>query len=374
MALTTPILYTQVAFDASNNQVFRFNVIGGDQVTGSTITIRDNATLSQIYTTTVTSYAYSITVPAGSLRNGTYYQAYITTHNATGETSEQSNTIQFWCYTTPTFEFSNLPSTHILTSASYIFSVTYNQAQNEPLNAYKFDLYDNTGILLSTSSTKYTSTTSVPLTVSWAFSGFEDKTIYKIQCTGTTSEGTLIDTGLITITIQYSGVRSYSNLYLTNNCEDGNITIESNVLAIDGETNPANPTYIDDKEIDLTADGSYVKWEQEYQLPNDYTMRVWGRNFTANSSVVGELNNLLELMNTSGDIVSISYWEDATTAWYQLRAQDIESTWAYVMKSDAITKPSDNQYLFLWLRCDGGLYDLKIENLGADWDEEANGA
>ena len=373
MALTTPILYTQVAFDASNAQTFKFNVIGGDQVTGSTIVIKDNATLSQVYTTTVTSYAYSITVPAGSLTNGKYYQAYITTHNAAGETSEPSNTIQFYCYTTPSFEFSNLPSTHILNNASYIFSVTYNQEQKEPLNAYRFDLYDNTGILLSTSSTKYTSTTSVPITVSWAFSGFEDKTIYKIQCTGTTSEGTIVDTGLITITIQYSGVRSYSNLYLTNNCNDGNITIESNVLAIDGEANPANPTYIDDKEIDLRADGSYVKWQQGYQLPNDYTMRIWGRAFNANTEVSGDPNNLLELMNADGDIVYVSYWEDATNAWYEMKVKDIGSTWAYVIKSTTIPKPTDNDYIFMWLRCDGGLYDLKIENLGADWNEEAAG-
>lgn len=369
MALTTPILYTQVAFDASKDQAFKFNVIGGDQVTGSTIVIKDNATLSQIYTTTVTSYAYSITVPAGSLTNGTYYQAYITTHNAAGETSPQSNVIQFYCYTTPSFAFSNIPSTNIITNVSYIFSVTYAQEQNEPLNAYKFDLYDNTGVLLSSSSTKYTTSTAVPITVSWAFSGFEDKTIYKIQCTGVTSEGTLVDTGLVTITIQYSSIRSYSNLYLTNNCEDGNIIIESNVLTIDGETNPPNPTYIDDKEIDLTADGSYVKWEQGYELSNDYTMRVWGRNFTANTSVVGEPNNLLELKNASGGMVYISYWEDATDAWYELKAKDLYSTWSYVIKSTTISKPTDNDYLILWLRCDGGLYDLKIENLGADWSE-----
>ena len=35
MALTTPILYTQVAFDASKHQAFKFNVIAGDQVTGA---------------------------------------------------------------------------------------------------------------------------------------------------------------------------------------------------------------------------------------------------------------------------------------------------------------------------------------------------
>ena len=44
MALTRPSLYTIAAFDASQAQTFRFNVIGGDTVTGSTLTIKNNAT------------------------------------------------------------------------------------------------------------------------------------------------------------------------------------------------------------------------------------------------------------------------------------------------------------------------------------------
>ena len=144
-------------------------------------------------------------------------------------------------------------------------------------------------------------------------------------------------------------------------------------MAIDGEANPANPTYIDGKEIDLRADGSYVKWQQGYQLPNDYTMRIWGRAFNANTEVNGDPNNILELMNADGDIVYVSYWEDATNAWYEMKVKDIGSTWAYVIKSTTIPKPTDNEYVFMWLRCDGGLYDLKIENLGANWNEEAVG-
>lgn len=368
MALTTPILYTQVAFDASNAQTFRFNVIGGDQVTGATITIKDNASLVTAYTGTSTSFAYSITVPAGSLTNGQYYQASIVTHNAAGESSAQSNTIQFYCYSAPTFTFSNLPSTHIINNASYVFDVTYNQAEGETLNAYKFDLYDNTGVLLSTSSTKYVSSQGLPLTVSYTFSGFEDKTIYRIQCTGTTVNGTLVDTGLVTISVQYETARGYSYLYLTNNCEDGNITVESNIVSINGVAYPDSPTYLSTGQIDLTSDGSYVKWVEGYQLPDDYTMKIWGRAFKANTDQTKEPVNIVSLANSSGDIVSISYWEDTTKAWYQMRVQDVYEKYAYIIKSATIDKPTSTQFLFLWIRCVGGLYDLKIENLGTDWD------
>lgn len=368
MALTTPILYTQVAFDASNNQVFRFNVIGGDQVTGATITIKNNVSLVTAYTGTSTSYAYNITVPAGSLTNGQYYQASIVTHNAAGESSQPSNTIQFYCYTAPTFTFSNLPSTRIINNASYVFDVTYNQTEGETLNAYRFDLYDNTGVLLSTSSTKYVSSGGLPLTVSYTFSGFEDKTVYGIQCTGSTVNGTLVDTGLITISVQYETARGYSYLYLTNNCEDGNITIESNVVGINGTSQPDPLTYLSTGQVDLRQDDSYVKWVEGYQLPDDYTMKIWGRAFTANTDTTKEPVNIVSLANSSGDFVTISYWEDTTNAWYQMRVQDVNEQYAYVIKSATITKPTSAQFLFLWIRCVGGLYDLKIENLGADWD------
>ena len=56
-----------------------------------------------------------------------------------------------------------------------------------------------------------------------------------------------------------------------------------------------------------------------------------------------------------------------------MKVKDIGSTWAYVIKSTTIPKPTDNEYVLMWLRCDGGLYDLKIENLGANWNEEAVG-
>lgn len=367
MALTTPILYSQVAFDASKAQTFRFNVIGGDQVTGSTITIKDNATLTQIFTTTVTSYAYSITVPAGLLTNGAYYQASIVTHNAVGESSATSNVIQFWCYAAPTLSFVDLPSTHIINSASYTFNVMYNQLQGEALNAYKFDLFDDAGELLSTSGAKYDQSSAVPLTLVYTFSGFEDKAQYKIQCTGATVNGTVVDTGLVTISVQFKSVREYSNLYLTNNCADGNIIIESNVTSIDGVSNPVNPTYVDDKEVDLTEDGSWVKWSKGYVLPDNYTIKLWGRDFVPNVDTAKEPNNLIELENASGGVVSLSYWENTTKAWYELKVKTADSTWAYVIKSAQINKPADGAYLFMWIRCDGALYDVKIENLGVNW-------
>ena len=72
MALTTPILYSVNAFDATQAQVFNFNVLGGNQVTANTLTIKNNATLSTVYSATQTTFKFEHTLPANTLTNGNY--------------------------------------------------------------------------------------------------------------------------------------------------------------------------------------------------------------------------------------------------------------------------------------------------------------
>ena len=48
MALTTPLLYTVPAFDATNEQVFTFLSVGGSQVVANTLTIKNMVTGEQI--------------------------------------------------------------------------------------------------------------------------------------------------------------------------------------------------------------------------------------------------------------------------------------------------------------------------------------
>ena len=97
MALTTPTLMQQNAFDATQAHVFTFNVYSGSQITGSKLTIKNNATLETAYDGTITSYAFEHTVPANTLTNGVYYQASIQTMDAQGNFSPASNIIQFYC-------------------------------------------------------------------------------------------------------------------------------------------------------------------------------------------------------------------------------------------------------------------------------------
>lgn len=382
MALTTPSLLTVDAFDASvvydsqsiggseiGGKAFKFNVRGGDQVVANTLTVLNNVTLQQAYSATQQTYAFQHILPANTLTNGSYYQATLTTTNADGDASAASSAIQFYCYATPGVEFTNLPSPALIQNSSYTFEVAYTKTGTDAvdtLNEYVFNLYNQSGTLVSTSGTLYDSSGSIPLRVSYTFTGFEDNSQYTIQMVGHTTHGMRVSTPLVSFNVRYTRPTAYSFLVLTNNCQEGNITVQSNVTSIKGESNPSPPTYIDDKEVDLTADGSWVKWPDGYIVSNDWTARIWGRQFTPEATI-------FQFSNTSGDIVKIIYHEgqydieDDTTkdmAWVELNAVNKGFDVGYTIYNNYIGKPEDTEQIFIWIRRINNLYDIKIENRG----------
>lgn len=366
MALTTPILNSVAAFDAGYPQRFTFNVVGGDQVTGSTLTIKtNNAAATTVATIDTTSFDYYTILPAGKLSNGGYYQAYIQTKNAAGAKSEPSNIIQFRCFTTPVFEFD--PAVSTVTNSSASFSVTYDQLQKEVLAQYRFYLYNQAGVRISDSGVIYTNSTDVPFSASYLFTGFSNNSTYQIECIGTTSDNTVITTGRSTFTVTYDSPSVYSDFVITNNCDGGYMTITSNIIGIDGDVFPKPPKYVNDpystqtnpkKELDLTDSGAYAVWDSGYIVTDNYSLGAWIRNPVPNSI-------LIQLRNNDDDAVTIWYMTNGTKSWIELYVTPEDRKWTYGIKSAEIAVPSNDEQLFIKLICENNLYDISIVNRGA---------
>lgn len=357
MALTTPILYSIPAFDATQEQVFTFASVSGAQVVANTLTIKDNATLTTVYSQTQTTFKFEHTLPANTLTNGTYYQATLTTKDAQGNESTASAPIQFYCYTQPEFAISNMPVGNIVTNSSFAFNVTYNQAQGELLNSYVFNLYSASGVLISSSGVLYNTSSVLPVTLSYLFSGFEDNTAYFIEATGITAENTQITTGRISFTANYTAPDVFSFFFVNNNCKGGYITIRSNVIGIDGVSYPETPVYIGNKEIDLRQIGYYVEWKEGFDFSGDWTTRIWGRDFTPNKEI-------FRFSATDGSIITIVYRTNDAQCWFEMRAVQGEDTYGYTIESEYIDLPEDTEQVFCWARRVNNLYELKIENRG----------
>lgn len=363
MSLLKPILLTQAAFDSTNASTFTFSVpTGSDQVTQNRLTILNQSTGAQVYQATQTTFAYSHIVPSGTLTNGTYYSAYINTYNATGDISANSNIIQFYCYSTPTFVFSNIPTGNIIANSTFDFQVTYNQAESELLNSYEYFLYDTQNIEIANSGILYVgSTTATPTTLSYTFSGFADNTSYYVQAIGVTLGGTSISTTLTQISVQYTQPNVFAIVQLTENCNGGYVTVKSNLTDIEGTSNPSPPTYVQsDTAVDLTASGSWVQWGTGYSLTDNFTLQIWGSNFTTNS-------NVITLQNVNGDTIAINYnqgyYQGGSTLQVYCDCVVTSGTLIYYIYSNYINIPATTDTIQIWLRRIDNIYQLDIYNI-----------
>ena len=286
MALTQPILNSIPAFDATQSHVFSFISIGGDQVLGSQLTIYDNETGAQVYQGNYTSFKFEYPLAAGTLTNGKYYNATISTINNASEFSEPSNPVAFYCYTAPVLTITNIPASGTIEQSNYTFQGSYVQAEGELLNGYQYTLYNSNKEQISQSAILYDGL------YQHTFSGMANDTSYYVELSGSTINNTPVSSGLLLFTIRYIQPASFAICDLVNNCENGFIQISSNIVSIDGKSEPDPPKYIDNKEVDLTDDGSWVQWDEGFNMQNDFTMRIWGRSFGDNEPIVTMKNEL----------------------------------------------------------------------------------
>lgn len=354
MALTTPILFSQVAFDSRDSNIFSFDVIGGDQVVKNRLVIMNQSTGNVVYDNVQTTYSFSHELSENVLSNGVYYSAYVITYNSNGTPSARSNLIQFYCYSNPTFQFTNLPDGNIIQNSSFSFEVTYRQNEGELLDTYSFTLYDARQIQVATSGVKYVgSNVGSSTIIKFTFSGLSDGTNYYIKANGQTEQGTLIETDLISINVSYVAPNIFSIIELNNNCSEGYISIKSNIINIKSISKPSPPVYVDDNTaVDARKDGRYVEWNDGFSLSDDFTLSLWGKYFNKNSDII-------KMSDGYGNTIVINYRTDESGKVYA-DATIKNGNIIYYIYSDSINPPVGNKKVQFWLRRISYQYEIKI--------------
>lgn len=360
MALVTPTLLPMAAFDATQQATFTFTVQGSSaQVVANQLTIREQDTNDIVYQEKQETFTYTHVVNADELTNGTYYNATISTFDTNDNQSQESVPIQFWCYTTPTLQFTNIPSSGIITNSSFNFQFTYTQIENEPINSYVVNLFNSSQVQIATSGVQYATTGTPPYSGSYTFTGFENNTVYYVQVTATTTEGTIISTGLQQFTVQYTRPDLFTLVQLTNNCDEGYVTITSNIILIEGSSNPDPPTYINNQEVDLTDEGSWVQWNEGFSITGDMMARVWFRN-------PNEYSTLVQFSNTNGQTIKLNFMlgyenVDSTDMEAYIEAY-VESAagYSYYIYSNYVTPLADTADYVVYLTRVNDIYSLQL--------------
>lgn len=367
MVLIKPTLYSVPAFDSVNPFIFAFTVQGGSQVEANTLQIVNNSTGITVYEKTQTTFKFEHNLAPNTLTNGVYYYAKVKTRNTLGEESPYSNPIPFYCYTTPLIEFINLPVTKIITDSSFNFEFTYSQAQNEKLNSYIVNLYNNAGEILSTSGNKYVGGAIPPNVLSYQFSGFENNSSYKIEVTGITVENTIVTSGKIDFNVRYIVPNVFVLADLTNKCDEGYINIKSNIILIEGESNPSPPVYINNKKIDLRGNNSWVRWTKGYVLNGDFTLGIRGEKLSINktNAILWNENDTQDTPNKIEITLRQGYnYNNPTLQMYVDAYIYNNTTIPYYIYSNYINIPAGLDQLFVWTRRINNIYEIKLENKG----------
>ena len=360
MAMTTPIAQTVNAFDSNNSNVFSFASIGGDQVVKNEIKIINNSTGVTVYINVQTTYQFKQTVPSNTLTNGVYYAVAFRTYDVNNNVSSWSNYVPFYCYTTPTLSL-NINDGATLGSSSYEVALTYSQTQGELLDYATFSLYTINDVLVQESRELYNSSTP-PLTISYMLNGMENNQNYKLIVNTISINGTVVSKQ-ISFNISYTQPSLLSLLSLDpKNC-DGYIDVESNFISINGITNPTTPNYITignnieldnagaDYDITHTITSRWVKWQNGFKIPKDFTLKYWFTP-TNNNATILKLCNIDET-----ECFTLKFYRNSNYDYINL------TTLSGTNMTKQINHINGTDQVFVWIRVVGRVWDFRATTL-----------
>lgn len=288
--LPTPSIIPFSPFDPTKGQTVEF-LYSGNQAVKNRVVITDNATNVTVYDTTQETMELKHKIPTtNNLVAGKKYEIRVQVFDADDNSSNLSEPILFYCFSTPVFAFSSITSGQTYQNASLALKVEYNQAEGEKLRNVQFLQYSHDKVLVTQSDVFYSST-------SYSFYGLEDNTTYYFRAIGETINGMQLDTGYVAINIRYNLLPANLVLQITNNYCEGYIQLASGIKDIDYIT--ANEQYELNGETLVLTDNSLSY--QNLDVEGDFTLFVEAKKLPVANFLVANNNEfILSVINVCG--------------------------------------------------------------------------
>lgn len=422
MALTQPFINTIPAFDAQNGITINLNVLGGDAITKYSFEIMksDGSRLfmpsqkinvnNDIANGTIRTFPITINKNMG-IENNQSYMIKPMTYNDEKPDGVVGQATSFTCYVTPSvniyyYDIQNgqtgyfpFVNNSVVGTATPNIKIQFNPndlnsiAEPNVANVYVYGVNSGVRNLIYSSDDIYNFSYDISTDLYEITTDLADFTI-NINKDGTPSENRLYDSfevewtlrtienfqptlqGLITgINCYYQTLRNSPFLVINNLCSEGKIEINSKLTSYEGTSNPTPPIYINNQEVDLTVDNSWVQWANYFTLEQPYTFRIWGRNFN-----VGEIADLTSSTIPSKHIYIKYNQEDVynevtkTTTNYTFVSlasgqsktiDDVEYFYPYYIESNRILTSSitPTTQLFINVQEQGELFDISFKIL-----------
>jgi hypothetical protein len=308
-----PVLYKIKTFDSTKDNVFKF-VWEGNQSFGNVCTIRDNVTNAIVYSQSEASMRLEHNIVSNTLKNGTWYNVVVASIDVNGNISDYSDPMVFYCLSTPILFFTNIEPNIIIRNASYRISMSYSQAENEPLESYEISLYDNSKNLIQTSGVVYSS-----VNLEYTLTSLEDNQTYYVRGTCYTLNGMDGETDYIPISVNYTQPNYYSLLTLENVKNNGYIKLQSNIRAVECFVD-GTPIFIDGEYID--ARNNIITINKDYALDNDYVIRFSG--YDLKTGLIMQIGNIEIYLVKENDLSYLELYSPILKTNYYCQSNRLE--------------------------------------------------
>ena len=277
MTLSTPLIKKIPAFDPSKNYSVEFSYEGNQAVKNRAIII-DNETYQTVYDNEQERMRLDHVIVANTLEAGKTYQIRIKVYDNYGNESDFSSPVLFYCYTTPSFSFTNITDGMIYRTSVLPVTLNYSQSEGEAFNECQINLYTYDYVLSSSSAVLYDVSS-----LSHTFYGLQNESVYYIRATGRTTHDMPLDTGYIKVNIQY--MMKYSNVIfrVLNLPEIGSISMSSNIIDIDYKLE--NEDYIL-KNGELVIYDNSLTYYDGFSASSEYSVYCKARKLIPNSRFI----------------------------------------------------------------------------------------
>lgn len=226
--LLKPIVSAVSVFDPTKDFTFNFSYEDNQAIKNRAV-VTDTSTYKVVYDKVQIGLILSHTIPANTLSVGKQYTISIQVFDNYGNSSALSDEVLFYCYSTPSFVFSNLP-TGDYQNSNIDLSILFSQKEKETLKSCQFFMYSYDKTLINKSNTLFDVSSG---NVNYKFSGLKNNEIYYFRAIGETLHGFNLDTGYCKVSVKYVTYPANLILSIENNKCNGYVSIDSNIYDVE---------------------------------------------------------------------------------------------------------------------------------------------
>lgn len=290
--LQTPSINLIQPFDPINEFTINF-VYSDNQIIKNRAIITDNSTSKVVYDNTILSMRLQHTIPANTLSSGHQYLIQVQVFDADGNSSNLSQALIFYCYSTPSFSFINISEDMLYKNASINLALSYFQSENEPIKNFEFFKYSYNKTMLENSPVLYKESNMV-----YSFYGLENNTYYYFRAIGETLHGIPLDTGYIKVNVSFNIIPANIFFQAENDYKNGYVSIKLNIKNIGYELK--NDDY-ELKDGMLILRDNTLTYNDGFTIDDDFSLFVEAKNLPLRTFLTTNNNTFsLSIINVCG--------------------------------------------------------------------------